>query len=168
MRSMRRRKRTAARSCVSTALSRLARCCAAGAVATLALLSGACDDTDLRVTVSADAGVTSEAEPVTLEVTAENLGGERVEWGRGSSSCQLGAVARTPDGFRPVADIRACTEDLVPQGLDPGGRRVESWLWDGGVRNAANERVRLAPGTYEVRGAAGDLAFSSPIQIEVR
>lgn len=45
-------------------------------------------------TISADAGLMFEADPVILEVTAENLGDERVEWGRGSSSCQSGRAVR--------------------------------------------------------------------------
>lgn len=124
----------------------------------------------LHVTAAPDAFTTAPGEPVTIIVTAENTGDDRVEWGEGSSSCQLRLLVRV-DGEDLVApQSRACTDDLAPWTLGPGGSRTESFAWEGLVRR--DERggpiERLAPGTYELRGAAGSAAYSEAIRIELR
>jgi hypothetical protein len=132
--------------------------------------AAACDDdeSDLHITISASQSVASETDPTTLTVSAENRGPVRIDWGMGSSSCQLEAVVRVDGIDLLVIDVgRGCTDDLVPQGLEPGDSRSESWVWRGdAVRDGS--MIALPAGTYEVRGLAGDLANSDPISIEVR
>ena len=134
------------------------------------LIVGACslfDDTNFEVTISASSSFTSPSEPVTLTVKAENRGGSRVVWGQGSSSCQLGSLVRVEGRDFPAPDlIRPCTADLVDFGLDPGESQTESWNWAGYIVRGDSTQL-LPPGTYQVRGAAGNVAVSAPIDIEI-
>ena len=135
-----------------------------------ALIFGICGCSDafssegltLTITVS-DTEVRLGA-PVTIRVTALNLG-DSVVWGRGSSSCQLGAVAQVGADERRI-DFRACTEDLAPQGLGPDKSRSESWTWNA-VVFTGNVVDTLPPGAYQIRAVAGDAARSSPRTITV-
>lgn len=116
--------------------------------------------------VSAVSLVANPTEPAVLEVTVENRGPSRVTWGRGSSSCQLDLAVRI--GLRDVQAnvVRACTSDLVEQGLDPGERRTEELPWSGEVRRDG-EVEALPAGTYPVRAAAGDIARSEPVAVRL-
>jgi hypothetical protein len=128
---------------------------------------GLFDGDDLEVTLSADGSVTSETEPVTFTVTATNRGSDRVRWGRGSSSCQLGAVVRV--GTRQegaLVNHGGCTDDLVDQALEPGESRTESFSWSGLIVEGGDFAV-LPAGAYQVRGAAGTAARSAPLAITV-
>lgn len=120
------------------------------------------DGLALTITVS-DSEVRLGA-PVTVRVTALNLG-DSVVWGRGSSSCQLGAVAQVGADERRI-DFRACTEDLAPQGLGPDKSRTESWTWNA-VVFTGNVVDTLPPGVYQIRAVAGNAARSSPRTITV-
>lgn len=120
----------------------------------------------LKITIEADGRIASPTDSVLLTVTATNQGSTRVVWGRGSSSCQLGAVVRVGATRVPAADLRACTEDLSEQALLPGESRTESWPWNGQVlRKTVIEP--LAPGFYKVFGAAGPWQSDSWVVIEV-
>ncbi len=128
---------------------------------------GLFDNDDLGVTLSADGSVTSETEPVTLTVTATNRGSDRVSWGRGSSSCQLGAVVRVA-GRQVEARVNhgGCTDDLVDQALEPGESRTESFTWNGLILEG-DDFAFLPAGAYQLRGAAGTAARSAPLAITV-
>jgi hypothetical protein len=91
--------------------------------------------------------------------------GDAVVWGRGSSSCQLGATVQVGLQEHSI-DFRACTLDLVPQGLGSGESRTEEWMWGGEVL-VTNRVDRLPPGAYDVRAVAGDLYRSTPRTIRV-
>ncbi len=123
-------------------------------------------DEQVEVAISASANFTSTTNPVTLNVIAQNQGEGRVVWGRGSSSCQLGAIIQTEKETYRV-DLRLCTDDLAEQGLEPGERRNESWLWDGQIfRN--NQSEHLAPGRHKIYGTAGGWLSKNPVEIEVK
>ncbi|NIN98771.1 MAG: hypothetical protein GTN93_21200 [Anaerolineae bacterium] len=125
------------------------------------------DEENLEVRISASASVASPSDPVTLTVTAENRGGSRVLWGKGSSTCQLTTVVRVEGREYPAPDItKVCTADLVEAGLDPGETRTEVFHWRGHATLPDTFGV-LLPGKYEVRGAAGNKARSAPVVIEV-
>ncbi|MDH3456278.1 MAG: hypothetical protein OER90_05500 [Gemmatimonadota bacterium] len=120
---------------------------------------------DFALTVSfSDEQVAADA-PVRITVTAMNLG-DPVVWGQGSSSCQLGAVVRVGSDDYPTDIGRGCTEDLVPQGLGRGESRTEWWEWNGVVVNGIALDT-LMPGSYEIRGLAGDLERSARRTIQV-
>lgn len=148
------------------------RTAALGCLVTLALLLLACESAtqtgQLRVVLSADRTTVSPTEPITFQARAENRGPSRIEWGVGSSSCQLHAVILVGTVLRPVPELRACTEDLSPQGLDGFELRSEEWQWDGHVVGLGGELQRLRPGDYSVRAHAGEIAMSPPITITVR
>jgi hypothetical protein len=104
-------------------------------------------------------------EPAFVGVEGRNLGNARADWGRGSSTCQFYLLVRTDAGDL-VAPRRECTSDHTRHVLRPGERRGEGIEWDGRVR-FDGAFTRLPAGTYEVRAAAGDLAVSGPVTIEV-
>jgi hypothetical protein len=140
-------------------------------IACLASVGAGCalfnDDPSLLLVAITDRAATAPADPMTLTITAINTGAGRVVWGRGSSSCQLGAVvAVTPYVWRSAGDLRVCTDDLVEQGLDPGAARTEQILWDGQVwRDGAN--AYLPAGNYELRAATGERGRSRPVRVTV-
>ena len=104
---------------------------------------------------------------MTLTVTATNRGSDRIRWGRGSSSCQLGAAVRL--GGRQVEALvnhGGCTADLVDQALEPGGSRTESFTWSGLIVEG-DDFAFLPAGAYQLRGAAGTAARSAPLAISV-
>jgi hypothetical protein len=128
----------------------------------------ACED-PLSVTVftlDVDGSVViSPTEQEEFHVTAVNRSDERVVWGSGSSSCQLGLVVVDATGQRHNIDFRVCTEDLVEQGLDPGESRVETFLW-GGTIVVDQEMQTLPSGQYRVIGVAGERE-SAPLVVTV-
>jgi hypothetical protein len=117
------------------------------------------DTDDLLLSLDASSTTVRPDSPITLTVTAKNTSGERIEWGRGSSSCQFAAfVAVGTDVFR--IDIRACTEDLAPQGLDAGETRTEAWTWNGEI--VVEGRLDTLPtGDYRIWATAGTVARSN-------
>ena len=100
-----------------------------------------------------------------FEVTATNRTNQRVVWGMGSSSCQLGLVVLVSGQVRDI-DFRACTDDLVEQGLNPDERRTERFVWDGHV-SADGALSMLPPGLYRVFGIAGDEGQSAPLRVTI-
>jgi hypothetical protein len=117
----------------------------------------------LQVTATADRSVASASDPVTVTVTAENLGDSRAVWGHGSGSCRLSLLVRVGATDLEAAPPRVCTMDYVEHGLDPGESRREVFVWSG---EAVRDRsvIQLDPGIYELLGAAGEHR-SEPIQI---
>ncbi|MFT5143891.1 MAG: hypothetical protein ACI84D_002522, partial [Thalassolituus oleivorans] len=71
--------------------------------------------------------------PGTFRVTATNPTGVRVNWGEGSSSCQLTMYAISEAGVRQEVGARACTADFGAQGLDGLQSRTEIIEWGGGA-----------------------------------
>lgn len=127
---------------------------------------GCDDDVRLEVTAVPNKTVANHADPVQITVTATNTGDERVVWGQGSSGCQLSLRVRVDGASLQALEDRGCTDDFVEQGLDPGETRAEAILWGGSVLDG-DQVFALEPGTYEVRGAAGTVAFSPPGEITV-
>lgn len=133
--------------------------------ASMALVTGvtACitlfDSETLELTLRVSSTTVRPDAPITVTVTATNHGDERVVWGQGSSSCQLAAVVAVGTDLFPI-DIRACTEDLGPQGLDPNERRVEQWSWNGEIL-VENRLDTLPPGDYRIWATAGTVAQSN-------
>ena len=122
----------------------------------------------LEVTLTSSSEVTSPDAPVMLTVTAENRGPVRVSWGEGSSSCQLGVVVRVEGRDFSAGAYRFCTTDFVKWELDAGESHTERLEWKGDYyREADFTFVIPPPGTYEVRGRAGDKAPSLPIEVRV-
>jgi hypothetical protein len=138
--------------------------------ASLVLMTGGCASilapTGLHVTIAAEDAVVAPERPITIHVTATNVGDRSVTWGPGSSTCQLHLLVHVEqeEQFAPVR--RVCTADSRMFRLHPGESRTEVIEWDGLVHQGG-ELVRLAPGTYDVRGAAGRFAVSEPRPIEV-
>jgi hypothetical protein len=124
------------------------------------------DGGSVIVTLTSADLLISEGHPGSYEVIARNQTDGRVEWGQGSSSCQLSLLAITPGGDQlPVGD-RACTEDLVSQGLNPGQSRTEVIQWGGrAVLNGVS--TQLAAGAYRLLGKAGEKGESGLLSIEV-
>jgi hypothetical protein len=118
---------------------------------------------ELQVTATANQSVASASNPVTVTVTAENIGDRRVVWGHGSGSCQLGLVVRVGTTDLEAGPPRMCTMDYAEHGLDPGESRTEVFEWSG---EALRDRtmIQLDPGVYELLGAAGEHR-SDPIRI---
>lgn len=114
----------------------------------------------------------SPNEEAEFHVTAVNRGDERVVWGSGSSSCQLGLVVLDADGGRHNIDFRACTDDLAEQGLDPGESRSETFLWGGTILVQQPPWSSLPPlqalpaGQYRLVGMAGEHE-SAPLLVTV-
>ncbi len=134
----------------------------------LVLAVGGCGDlfgsNDFALTISSSEDEVAADAPVTLTITAMNLG-DPVVWGQGSSSCQLDAVIHVGlDEFR--IGTRGCTDDLVPQGLGRGESRTEQWDWNGTVFDGATLDT-LPPGEYVIRAVAGALERSEPRTIRV-
>ncbi|MDH3498335.1 MAG: hypothetical protein OER21_16380 [Gemmatimonadota bacterium] len=111
--------------------------------------------------------VVSPMEQGGFTVKAVNRDDERVVWGSGSSSCQLGLFVRDGDGRDHNIDFRDCTSDLVEQGLAPGDSISETIVWGGWIE-VAGELQTLANGEYRVYGVAGDRARSEPLLVRVQ
>lgn len=122
-------------------------------------------DSRLIVTVEVEPATLSVGDTVTVCVVATNSGDMPVEFGVGSSSCQLDAVVRLEDGDYPANAPRLCLKDLRPWVLAPGDRRSESWNWAGSVA-VGDSTWRLPPGKYQLLGAAGPY-LSAPVEVEV-
>jgi len=125
------------------------------------------------VTLDVDGSVAvSPHEQEAFHVTAVNHGDERVVWGSGSSSCQLGLVVLDTDGRRHNIDLRDCTDDLVEQGLDPGESRTETFVWGGMIMVDQQPWSSLPPlqalpaGQYRLVGTAGE-RDSAPLWVTV-
>lgn len=129
-------------------------------------------DEALYVSIEAEATEVTLGERVRFDVSAENVGSSPVQWGPGSSSCQLELRVRVDgeDRFAAVGPSGGgpCTMDLSVHTLEPGESRTETVSWDGRAQPEPGERLEeLAPGTYEVRGFARPVATSEPISITV-
>ena len=126
------------------------------AVGVLAVMSGCADALSVDVVAVGVSGgaIVSPSDPGVFNVTAENRGDDRVVWGMGSSSCQLGLIVQDVDGEWRSIDFRGCTDDLVEQGLDPGESRTESFEWGGTIVVNGQDQT-LPSGQYRVRGVAG-------------
>jgi hypothetical protein len=118
------------------------------------------------VTLDVDGSViVSPNELEAFHVTAVNSGDERVVWGSGSSSCQLGLVVLDARESHNI-DFRVCTMDLVEQGLDPGESRTETFSWGGTI--IVDQEIQVLPsGQYRVFGVAGDRGQSEPLLVTV-
>lgn len=110
--------------------------------------------------------IVSPDEPATFRVTAVNRSNHRIVWGMGSSSCQLGLVVHIGVAQRQSIDHRACTDDLVEQGLDPGETRIEQFIWGGEVY-VDGVPTMLDPGEYRVTAVAGTMGNSDPLLVTV-
>ncbi len=110
--------------------------------------------------------VVSPMERGGITVKAVNRGDERVVWGSGSSSCQLGLFVRDADGRDHSIDFRDCTADFVEQGLAPGDSLSETFVWGGWIEVDGELRT-LPNGEYRVYGVAGDRARSEPLLVRV-
>lgn len=139
------------------------------ALATLPLLWGCTPvltPTEMEVDVSAETSVAAPGDPVQVQVTVRNLGETRVQWGGGSSSCQLALVVRVDGEDRQTPDKRWCTADVATYTLAPGETRTETLSWEGEARVGQTSRIeQLPPGVYEVRGFALRAGTSEPILV---
>ena len=130
---------------------------------------GGCSDVlgndGLGITITFSDSVVTPGQPVTVTVTAMNLG-DSVAWGKGSSSCQLGALALTGAAEYRIDVARLCTEDLITQGLARGESITEQWDWAGEAQIDGVVSC-LLPNTYEVVAVAGTAYRSEPRVIRV-
>ena len=94
-------------------------------------------------------------EDVRVTVFAKNRSGSALQFGIGSSSCQLAGAVRVAGEDAPMIIHRICLADMSPWRLDPGEERTETWTWKGTVRLDGAAQA-LPPGEYEVTGVAGD------------
>lgn len=140
----------------------------AGGVATGACSSNVASG-ELQVAAYTSSTLATPSRPITLRVTARNVGSANVTWGSGSSTCQFALLVRV-DGEDLDAPVnRVCTMDLRTLSLGPGESRTEIMEWTGLVHRVREApAVLLAPGTYELRAAAGRAAVSEPVLVEVR
>jgi hypothetical protein len=117
------------------------------------------DTDDLLLSLDVSNTTVRPDAPSTLTVTAKNTGDERIVWGQGSSSCQFGAFVAVGTDVFPI-DIRACTDDLAPQGLDAGETRTETWTWNGEIVVEGNLDT-LPTGDHRIWATAGAAARSN-------
>jgi hypothetical protein len=136
---------------------------------TLMIAAGGCSDVlgndGLGITITFSDSVVTPDQPVTVTVTVMNLG-DSVVWGRGSSSCQLGALVLTDMGEHRVDVGRLCTEDFGPQGLAQGESRTEQWPW-AGEATIDGMTSSLLLNTYGVVAVAGTVLRSEPRVIRI-
>ncbi len=143
-----------------------ARACIAAFLSLAACSVAPIDEGTIVVTLSTSEAIVSPQAPATISVTARNQSQERVTWGRGSSSCQLTLAVLTPAGQRYAADVRACTEDLVEQGLDAGATRTETFEW-GGEAYQGGEMIFLAADSYRLIANAGQKGESQGLDLQL-
>ena len=124
-------------------------------------------DENVEVTIALDVPEASPSAPARMSVTARNTSSSRIVWGQGSGSCQLNAAAQINGTWVPIGTQGGCTKDLRPQGLGPGEVRTEVFTWDGRVVRAGQSE-QLPPGTYRVRGEAGDKGASASGLVTIR
>lgn len=123
---------------------------------------------DLEVTITLDVPEASPGAPARMSVTARNTSSSRIVWGQGSGSCQLNAAAHVNGTWVPIDPVGGgCTKDVRQWGLDPGEFRTEVFNWDGRVVRG-QQAEQLPPGTYPVRGEAGDKGASASALITIR
>ncbi len=139
-----------------------------GVLALAAVWIGCGNPLDVRlVPVDLDGDLTvSPSDPGEYVVTVENNGNERIAWGMGSSSCQLGLFV-IADGARHSIDWRVCTSDLIELGLNPGESRSETFQWDGHVADIEGQPFLLPEGRYQLIGTAGSEGESEPLRVAV-
>ena len=149
-------------------MTTVGRLCSTAALGGL-VLTVTCGDPLVVTAVTLDIDgsvVVSPEEFKAFDVTATNHGDERVNWGGGSSSCQLGLTVLDANGQRHNIDFRVCSADLVERGLEPGESRKESFLWDGTIW--VDEEMQILPsGQYRVFGVAGDRDLSESLTVRV-
>ena len=121
----------------------------------------------LRVTITVDVPEVSPSAPARMSVTSTNTTSSRIVWGHGSSSCQLDAAAQLNGTWVLIVPLRACTNDAVEHGLEPGEVRTELLYWDGRVLRG-EQSEQLPPGRYRVRGQAGDMGASAATLITIQ
>jgi hypothetical protein len=121
----------------------------------------------LTLSAVAERDVATADEPARIRVTARNNGYDRVQWGHGSSTCQLHIAIREDTTWHRAMGGRFCTGDYAPHVLEPGHSRTEHIDWNGAVLRETGF-VRLPPGRYEVRAAAGLAPLSPPVTINVQ
>src|SRR5262245_59996152 len=86
----------------------------------------ATDSEPLLITITATpTSILPPDETTLLSITVENRSATRVEWERGSSSCQLASAALV-SGTWLIVGSRVCAADAVSRGLDPGQRFARS------------------------------------------
>ncbi len=118
----------------------------------------------LELTLVVSDTIAGPDRPITLTVTATSTG-KAVVWGQGSSSCQLAAVVRVGGVDRPI-DVRACTDDLVLQGVAAGDTLTEAWSWK--AEYAVDGALDTLPtGRYRLYTVAGDLERSRGVVVRV-
>ena len=131
----------------------------------------ACDDgstessSPLNVFIAVDPDVSTVGNAITVTVIAENPTDSAIEFGTGSSSCQLTAVVRFNNQDYSIASNRVCLTDYVVHSLDPGEQISENWIWYGEIYVDGAPQP-LPVGTYEIRGAAGQYN-SSPAIVDI-
>ncbi|MEX0692721.1 MAG: hypothetical protein WEC54_03760 [Gemmatimonadales bacterium] len=121
----------------------------------------------LSVTLSISSPTFPADGPFGITVTAVNQSSRRVQWGEGSSGCQLDAVIRVDGRDYSVLATRVCTADFGPHALEPGASRTETWTWEGEYLVGDDGLAPVPPGTYEFRGRAGHSATSTPVLVTV-
>jgi len=122
---------------------------------------------DLDVTIVLDVPEASPGAPARMSVTARNTSSSRIDWGQGSGSCQLNAAASVNGTWISIGSQGGCTKDLRQWSLDPGESRTEVFDWNGRVVRRG-QFEQLPPGTYHVRGEAGDKGSSASALITIR
>lgn len=123
-------------------------------------------DGGLEVAITLDVPEVSPSAPARMSVTARNTSSSRITWGQGSGGCQLTVAAQINGTWVSIDNQRGCTKDLTEQGLDPGKARTEVFSWDGHVVRAG-QTEQLPPGTYPVRGEAGDKGESPSVLVTI-
>ena len=125
------------------------------------------DVASLEISIVSGPKLVSSSTPGSYEIQARNPTDARVEWGVGSSGCQLSLFVITPEGERLPADVmRGCTEDFTLQALSAGQTRTETIEW-GGQALVNNEVVTLPNAVYRLVASAGDRADSAPYEVQV-
>ena len=120
----------------------------------------------LSVTLSTSSPTFPADGPFGITVTAVNQSSRRVQWGEGSSGCQLDAVIRVAGRDYSVLATRVCTADFGPHALEPGASRTETWEWEGEYLTD-DGLVPVPAGTYQFRGRAGQSATSPAVLVTV-
>ncbi len=124
------------------------------------------DQSDVEVEVSVNPATITDTVAVVVTVSAHNGGLFAANLGLGSSSCILSAVVDVAGRKALVSQNRFCTADVTKQTIPPGEIRVESWEWAGRVF-LDGQGMKLAPGSYEIRGVAGKQGTGGPFVFHV-
>jgi hypothetical protein len=119
----------------------------------------------INIYVAAEPSAFTVGDAVLVKVTAENPTASSIEFGSGSSNCQLDAVIRIDNQDRLIPSLRPCLTDLVAHSLGPGEQRTEDWIWYGEIL-VDDELQPLQAGSYEILGVAGSYK-SYPLTVEI-